>query len=587
MDITTRLNYMSYKDIFLFYFKGTNGYRMYYALMLVATCIVGFEPILHNYVVEKLIDLLSIESTQIFSVICYMLVFVLLMCLLELMYWLIEYSKLHSFPYVNTAIMNNVYDSVQNKQYTFFQHNQSGIIMSKVKAINSSCNDVIEDISDVIKDVVGLLVSVLYMFLIDRHMGILLSLWTVVFLFVMIRFSMTFSQYVCTENNSLHSVMNSISDRIMNIKSIISFVTFKKELYSLNKFIQKSYLPSAENTCKYKIKFMLIGGSIYITAIFLTMLYAIYLKHRGLISLGSVAAIFGLSLAIVSNLWCIIYSLQYIMEDLGEIKSAFSIIENTNQFNNAGLVSMQLSKAPSIEFRHVSFSYSDDEYDVLSDFNLTIKPGEMVGVVGRSGVGKSSLLSLLLKYFECSEGSVIVDGIDINTVTSESLRKYISLIPQDTVLFNRSIMENMKYASQNASDNSVFEVCKKIGFHETIMKMPHGYDTLAGEKGGNLSGGQRQLVSIVRAFLKRSPILLLDEATSALDIMTEDRINHVLDMLIGEVKPTLISIAHRLSTVRRMDRVVIIGNGNILENGSPEELLNDKYSLFYKMWNMQ
>ena len=282
-----------------------------------------------------------------------------------------------------------------------------------------------------------------------------------------------------------------------------------------------------------------------------------------------------------------------IVEEFGELKSSFSIFNIENPFlleEKKNIQELVLSTAPSIEFKNVSFSYDNEDEDsiaVFKNFNLRIKPGEKIGILGESGVGKTSLFSLIMKYLKCNSGNILINGIDINDVTTESLRKNISIIPQDVTLFQRTILENLKYSCENIENEEVFNVCKKVKLHEAIMNMQEQYNTLVGEGIGKISGGQKQRIAIVRAFLKKSPIILLDEATSALDILTENSIHEALNELYSEIHPTVITISHRLFSVKNMDRIIILENGNITEEGTHEELLKNPESKYSQLWNIQ
>ncbi|NBU53711.1 MAG: ATP-binding cassette domain-containing protein, partial [Alphaproteobacteria bacterium] len=219
---------------------------------------------------------------------------------------------------------------------------------------------------------------------------------------------------------------------------------------------------------------------------------------------------------------------------------------------------------PQIEFKEVSFGYSEEE-KVFKNLNLAIKPGEKIGLVGYSGAGKSSLVNLLLKYFKVSMGQILIDGQNINDISQDSLRENISVIPQDTMLFHRSILENIRYGRLDATDEEVIAASKAAHIHEFIVGLTHQYQTYVGERGVKLSGGQRQRISIARAILKDAPILILDEATSSLDSHTEKLIQDSLNFLIESKGKTVIAIAHRLSTLKHMDRILIMDKGKIID----------------------
>ncbi len=246
---------------------------------------------------------------------------------------------------------------------------------------------------------------------------------------------------------------------------------------------------------------------------------------------------------------------------------------------NAKRLSVQNAE---IAFEHVSFGYG--EHSVLRDFNLTIKPHERVGIVGLSGAGKTTLCNLLLRMYDVNGGAIKINNIDIRDVIQDSLRRSISYVPQDVTLFNRSLLENIKYPKPNSTKANVIAVAKRANIHNDIIRLKDGYNTLVGNHGIKLSGGQRQRISIARALLKDAPILILDEATSALDSQNEMLIQKSLrHAMRGK---TTIAIAHRLSTLRNMDRIIVMKHGKIIESGSHKQLLR-KRGAYYALWNMQ
>ena len=235
-----------------------------------------------------------------------------------------------------------------------------------------------------------------------------------------------------------------------------------------------------------------------------------------------------------------------------------------------------------VNFDNVTFAYRDK--DVLKNFSLNIKSGERVGVVGLSGAGKTTLVNLLLRMYDVSNGAISVDGMDVRDVTIKSLRQNIALVPQETALFNRTILENIRYANPKASRADVVRAAKKANIHDFIVGLPNGYDTLVGNRGIKLSGGQRQRIAIARAILKQAPILVLDEATSALDSENEVLIQGALKKVMRG--KTTVAIAHRLSTLRNMDRIIVMNRGKIVESGTHQELLNLD-GVYRKLWSMQ
>ena len=236
-----------------------------------------------------------------------------------------------------------------------------------------------------------------------------------------------------------------------------------------------------------------------------------------------------------------------------------------------------------ISFNHVDFSY-DAEHPALIDFNLEVNPGEAVALVGPSGAGKSTVANLLPRFYDINGGSLTIDGVDIRDVTFSSLRSQIGLVPQETMLFNATIRENILYGRLDATEDEIIAAAKAANAHDFIMQMPHGYDTIVGDRGSALSGGQRQRIAIARAILKDPRILILDEATSALDTESEKIVQAALERLMEG--RTSVVIAHRLSTVRDANKIVVIDHGRIVEEGTHAELL-ERGGLYAHLYAVQ
>jgi ABC-type multidrug transport system fused ATPase/permease subunit len=236
----------------------------------------------------------------------------------------------------------------------------------------------------------------------------------------------------------------------------------------------------------------------------------------------------------------------------------------------------------SITWKDVGFEFGENK--VFDTFNLTITPGQRVGLVGHSGAGKTTFVSLLLRQHDVTSGRIEIDGQSIANVTQDSLRENIAVVPQEPLLFHRTIRENIAYGKSDATDEEVVTVAKKAKAHDFISQLENGYDTLVGERGIKLSGGQKQRIAIARAMIKDAPILVLDEATSALDSESEVAIQDALHKLM-EGK-TVIAIAHRLSTLREMDRIIVLENGKIIEDGSHESL-KEAGGVYQRLWEHQ
>ena len=274
------------------------------------------------------------------------------------------------------------------------------------------------------------------------------------------------------------------------------------------------------------------------------------------------------------------------IKDYGSLKESFTIFTQNHQVFDAPNALNLVVKNPEINFKNLTYHHQKDNL-VFNNFNLSIKAGQRIGLVGHSGAGKSTLINLLLKVFDPINGEILIDGKNIADVTFDSLRENIALIPQDPMLFHRTIYENIAYGKINCRSDEVVASAKKAHIHDFIMSLPYTYDTLVGERGIKLSGGQKQRVVIARAILKNAPILILDEATSSLDSEVETQIQESINQMLETSKSTVIAIAHRLSTIKNMDRIVVMDKGKIIEDGSFAELISKENGRFRELWNHQ
>ena len=302
---------------------------------------------------------------------------------------------------------------------------------------------------------------------------------------------------------------------------------------------------------------------------------ALLLWQRGAVEVGAIAMVLPLTLQLTNMSRQIAMQITEIFEDIGVVQEGMiTIAQPLRLIDSAGAQPLAVREGR-IAFEDVRFGYGR-ETGVLEGFSLAVRPGERIGLVGRSGAGKSTVVNLLLRFFDLEGGRILIDGKDIAGVTQESLRAQISVVTQDTSLLHRSIRENIRYGRPDASEAEVVEAARLAHADEFIPQLKdwrgnHGYDAHVGERGVKLSGGQRQRIAIARVILRNAPILVLDEATSALDSEIEAAIQSSLDTLMAG--KTVIAIAHRLSTIARMDRLVVLDRGRIAEQGTHEALV--------------
>ncbi|MCR4311030.1 MAG: ABC transporter ATP-binding protein/permease, partial [Candidatus Taylorbacteria bacterium] len=317
---------------------------------------------------------------------------------------------------------------------------------------------------------------------------------------------------------------------------------------------------------------------------FLLFYFAIKYWQVGTITIGTFVLIQVYLVGISGHLWDFSRVIRSIYEAFADAKEMVDILLLGHDVKDARKAHPLTVSAGGVQFEKVGFGFGK-ERTVLHDLELNIHPGERVALIGPSGAGKSTFVKLLLRLYDVSSGSIEIDGQDIRKVTQSSLRNNISLVPQDPILFHRSLKDNIRYGRRDATDAEVLEAARLAHCDEFALSLQAKYDTFVGERGIKLSGGERQRVAIARAILKDAPILVLDEATSSLDSHSESLIQDALDKLMKD--KTVIVIAHRLSTIRKMDRIIVLEKGRVIEEGSHDELLKNGSSLYTKLWNLQ
>ena len=556
--------------------------------MLSAPIITSFYPFAYNYAIKLFLDTMATPSPLTYQAILLPIgLFVGAQLTLETVWRISNIAEWKSEPYVRRSILLKSYDYVQHHSYLFFQDNFTGTLSSKLKGLLDGYDKFWAEmhhglLNRIMKSVVGLCALSIVSF----YLGLFVLIWAAIYVPIMYKLSTRLNELSFQETESRHALIGQVSDKITNIISLFAFASRKRELKTLDDQMSHDFIPKQVKTYKYDFKLQIVGGLLYLIMFGFILFYMIHLRMIGLITIGDFAFVFGMSLSVAEDIWHATISLQDFSRAMGDFKSALSILnapqENVDRKNAQFLV----IKSPMIEFKNVSFGY-DGKNAVFKDLNLLVKPGEKIGLVGHSGAGKSSLVNLLLRYFKNEMGEILVSDQNINDVTQDSLRENIAVIPQDTLLFHRTLMENIRYGKPTATDEEVIEASKRAHLHDFILQLPEQYYSYVGERGIKLSGGQRQRIAIARAILKDAPILVLDEATSSLDSHTEKLIQDSLNFLIEDKRKTVIAIAHRLSTLKHMDRIIVLDRGTIIEEGTHNKLINDEHSLYKKLWELQ
>ncbi len=475
------------------------------------------------------------------------------------------------------------FEGVLKHSYDFFASNFAGALIRKIQRLGNSFGTITETVVWNLFPSAILIAGVLIVLLRSYPLfGALMAAWSVVVIgesILFLRWKLPLDQ-VRAEKDSHQTAV--LSDAVTNALNILQFngqTREKKHFTDVANDVIRAWLNSWRLS---EYNHMLQGvGNIALEAGLIAL--AIYKWQSGELTIGDFALLQGYGYALSSQLFDTGRTLRSLFEALADGKEMVEILEEQVEITDASNAKPLVITQGKINFNHVNFSYRKQSSGV-QDLNLTIHGGEKVALVGPSGAGKSTLTKLLFRFYDVKKGSIAIDEQDIRTITQDSLRQAISLVPQEPILFHRTILENIRYGRPEATDKEVMQAAKKARCHDFIARLPDGYETYVGERGIKLSGGERQRVAIARAILKNAPILILDEATSSLDSESEALIQEALTELM-EGKTSIV-IAHRLSTVMQMDRILVLDGGSIVDEGTHADLIT-RDGLYQSLWDIQ
>ncbi len=473
----------------------------------------------------------------------------------------------------------------------FFQDDFAGRVAAKMMQTSLSVRDSVLKFTDVLLYVVIYFSGAVILFAqSDLRLTLPLIGWLVGYLAVLRYYIPKLRRISMIQAEARSMVTGRVVDSYTNITTIKMFAHTRHEDEYAREGMEEFLVPVYE---QMRLSSAL---SIMLTLLNSLMLFgvganAIWLWHLELVSPGVIAFAIGLVLRIQGMSQWILWEVWTLFENIGVVEDGMEMLSHDISITDKPGSSRLRVTEGAIRYRNIHFSYGrqDGEKGIIRDLNLDIRGGEKIGVVGRSGAGKSTLVNLLLRFYELGQGTITIDDQNISEVTQHSLRSSIGMVSQDTSLLHRSVMDNIGYGNTEASYWFVEAAAKQAKAHDFILELRDikgrtGYDAHVGERGVKLSGGQRQRIAIARALLKNAPILILDEATSALDSEIETAIQESLYDLMRD--KTVIAIAHRLSTIAQMDRLVVMENGQIVEQGTHQELL-DQGGLYADLWTRQ
>ena len=487
----------------------------------------------------------------------------------------------HLWPNLSRQMSEILTTYTHKQSMTFWAGKMSGSINTQINYIISGFNGGFDELWRCVGRLMVIMVNGILLFAVNKwvaYLFVFMLFFRIIYAYFMRKRVKVASEEAAGANSAL---TGKLVDSFSNYSIVKLFAGAEKEQKTLQEPRAKQVNTKIYSLYTMRL-FWAVPGLLWDLLFGATILFCCLLYQRGMMAVSEIVFTISVYNNVMGSIGMLINRFPDIIDKTASAKKAYKELVLPLDIVDKENAKTLRVKRGAISFNNVYFKYKN-KY-VLKNLSLEIKPGERVGIVGMSGAGKTTLVNLLMRFYEPQRGNITIDGQDITDVTQNSLRENISFIPQDPTMFNRTIGENIGYGRFGASLKEIRAASKQASADKFIMNTEKGYDSLVGDRGIRLSGGQRQRIAIARAFLKNAPILVLDEATSALDSETELSIQKSFDKL--SKGHTTIAIAHRLSTLRNMDRIIVLDKGVIVEQGTHAQLLRKKGE-YYRLWQMQ
>lgn len=573
-------------NIFSIFFRILAPKKLWFvALFLLMTGIASI-PSIDSYLIKKILDF--VEATEdgdknfAHNILIWGILYAMWWESINVMWRLYDYLYLKSMPETKAYVISKFFSHVQHHSSNFFQKNLAGFITNKISEASRSFEMIFAALNEKIyKKLFGIFAAIFTLYSVNPVFASIFILWISVFLSISAIFVRKVNNLSTNWARNRSFISGKIVDSITNINSVRMHHNYDYEDKNLETSLN-DMIVSEKILNWFMLKLRYFQGLSCSLMIFGMLFYLGDLKSRNIITLGDFALVITLCLSVADDIWDFTHELGDFFEEIGSFSQSLDLLISHEITDEKNAPDLNINKGEII-FSNVTFNYNK-KGNIFEDKSVIINPKEKIGLVGYSGSGKTTFINLITRSFDIESGEILIDGNDIKKVSLSSLRKNISLIPQEPILFNRSIFENIRYGKFDATEEEIIEAAKKAHIHDDIIKLSNSYQTLCGERGSALSGGQKQRIAIARAILKDAPILILDEATSALDSLTENLIQNSLKILMED--KTVLVIAHRLSTLKNMDRILVFDKGSIIEDGTHETLYKNK-KLYRNLWDSQ
>ena len=560
-------------------------YKKVFFLDLICAAVISLVDLAFPQILRTLTKTLFIESSDVIlrALIPITLVLLVMYMIQTGCKYYVSYQGHMMGAYMERDMRQQLFDHYERLSFSYYDQNNSGQMMSKLVSdlfdISEFAHHEPENLFISLIKIIG---SFVFLFLINWKLAIPLLVIVAIMLFFSYGQNKKMQATFMDNRRKIGNLNSSLQDTLAGIRVVQSFANEDIEREKFKKSNQ-GFLSS--KNANYRCMGSFTGGNLF----FQGMMYLMTLVFGGwLIAHGQMEsadlAMYALYIGIfISPIQILVELTEMMQKGLSGFRRFLDVVETEPEIVDAEDAEPLENIKGHVRYEHVSFHYNDDDSLVLDDVSFDIQAGKSIALVGASGSGKTTICSLLPRFYDVSEGRITIDGKDVRKLTLQSLREQIGLVQQDVYLFCGSIRENIAYGRPDASMEEIIEAAKKANIHEFIMELPDGYETFVGERGTRLSGGQKQRISIARVFLKNPPILILDEATSALDNESERFIQQSLEELAKD--RTTITIAHRLSTIRNADEILVVAENGIVECGTHDELLEKGgiYAHYYEM----
>lgn len=562
-------------------FQILDSYKKQLLITLAATIFISVMGVCDSFLLCYIIDnvICSYEKSTLLTISVVMLIIAFFQIALKGIKSII--IKQMSYK-LDIQLMHDFYSKIMYLNFTFFEKHKSGELVSRINDTRIVRSVLSEGIISIATNLIMFFVVGFALFHINKKLCVILFISVIILVFIVIRFACFFNKEYPIYMDNYADMQAFITESFSSVEAI---KTFPAVSYFINEFNKKQ---NKNIFFSWRIDEKEILENTYSSVIeristILVIVYGAYLVIGERMSLGQVASFISLSGFFISSIMSLVDLQAGIQEAFSAIKRLFQIMDEPIEscYNDTTNSSHVLNTVPKISFCNISFGYNKNT--LYDNFSLTINPGEWISFVGSTGCGKTTLVKLLLKLYYPQKGKILLDEIDLQSINSTLLYSKIAYIPQDICLFAGTIKENITMFNSEMSDNEIEECLKIVGLYTKIQKLPENINTLLGEKGCSLSGGEKQKIVIARALMKKPKVMILDEATSNLDLDSEMQIMKIIKQ-IKQQGITIITIAHRLSTVKNCDRIIFLKAGKISEQGSHEELLK-KDGEYSHLWN--